>query len=375
MKRHTNHFLNMKIGMKQFPILLSLYAVLYVTGCSTNAEEKTAEAVSYLVTKPLQRDTTVTNDYVCQIHAIRHIELRAQQRGYIQSIYVDEGQRINQGQLMFQIMPKLYEAELHKAQAEAKFADIEYQNTKKLADNKIVAPNELAMSDAKLDKAKAEVDLAETHLGFTRIKAPFSGIMDHFQVRQGSLVDEGALLTTLSDNSKMWVYFNVPEAEYLDLKTRTKENGMLNVTLMMANNKLFPYPGVVQTIEADFNSETGNIAFRATFPNPKGLLRHGETGRVRMTLPLPDALIIPQKATFEVLEKKYVYVVDKNNVIRSREITVGAEMPHIFVVKSGLKKEDKILLEGLRQVRENEKIRVKFVQPADVVAHLGLYAE
>lgn len=361
--------------MKRIPVLLSLCAVLYMTGCSTNAEEKKEEAVNYLVTSPLQKDTTITKDYVCQIHAIRHIELRAQQRGYIQTIYVDEGQRISQGQLMFQIMPKLYEAELHKAQAEAKFAAIEYQNTKKLADSKIVAPNELAMSDAKLDKAKAEVDLAETHLGFTRIRAPFSGMMDHFQVRQGSLVDEGALLTTLSDNSKMWVYFNVPEAEYLDLKTRTAANGMLNVTLMMANNKLFPYPGVVQTIEADFNNETGNIAFRATFPNPKGLLRHGETGNVRMTLPLTNALIIPQKATFEVLEKRYVYIVDKDNIIRSREITIAAEMPHIFAVQAGLKKDDRILLEGLRQVRENEKIRTKFVQPTAVLAHLGLYAE
>lgn len=375
MKLHTNRFLKLKISMKPISVLLSLCALLYMTGCSTNAEEKKEEAVNYLVTSPLQKDTTITKDYVCQIHAIRHIELRAQQRGYIQTIFVDEGQRISHGQLMFQIMPKLYEAELHKAQAEAKFADIEYQNTKKLADSKIVAPNELAMSDAKLDKAKAEVDLAQTHLGFTKIRAPFSGIMDHFQVRQGSLVDEGDLLTTLSDNSTMWVYFNVPEAEYLDLKTRTKENGMLNVTLMMANNKLFPYPGVVQTIEADFNNETGNIAFRATFPNPKGLLRHGETGNVRMTLPLPDALIIPQKATFEVLEKKYVFVVDKNNVIRSREITIAAEMPHIFVVQTGLKKDDRILLEGLRQVKENEKIHPKFMQPGEVISHLGLYAE
>jgi membrane fusion protein (multidrug efflux system) len=231
------------------------------------------------------------------------------------------------------------------------------------------------MSNAKLDKAKAEVSLAETHLGFTRIKAPFSGMMDHFQVRQGSLVDEGDLLTTLSDNSTMWVYFNVPEAEYLNFKTHTQKDNMTNVSLMMANNELFPHAGVVKTIEADFNNETGNIAFRATFPNPNGLLRHGETGNVRMTVPLKRALLIPQKATFEVLEKKYVYVVDKDNVIRSREITVAAEMPHIFVVQSGLKKEDRILLEGLRQVRENEKIQPKFQQPTDVLSHLSLYAE
>jgi membrane fusion protein, multidrug efflux system len=143
----------------------------------------------------------------------------------------------------------------------------------------------------------------------------------------------------------------------------------------MANNKVFEYSGVVETIEADFNNETGNIAFRATFPNPKKLLRHGETGNIQVVQSLKNALIIPQKATFEVLEKKYVYVVDKNNVIRSREITIAAELPHIFVVQSGLKMDDKILLEGLRQVHENEKIHYKFLQPDSVISNLSLYAE
>ncbi|GAB2606599.1 efflux RND transporter periplasmic adaptor subunit [Spirosoma areae] len=343
-------------------------------GCSSKAEEK-AEVVEYQVTSPLKRDTTVTKDYVCQIHSIQHIELRALEKGYLQKIYVDEGQHVKQGQLMFQIMPVIYNAELQKSQAEANYVGIEYQNTKQLADSNIVSKNELALAKAKFDKVKADVSLAQTHLQFTTIKAPFSGIMDHFQVRLGSLVDEGDLLTTLSDNSKMWVYFNVPEAEYLDFKTHADQDNIKHVNLMMANNQLFDQPGVVQTIEADFNNETGNIAFRATFPNPKGLLRHGETGNVRMTIPLKNALIIPQKATFEVLEKKYVYVVDKDNKIRSREITIAAEMPYIFVVKTGLNKEDRILLEGLRQVRENEKIHAKFVQPNAVISHLDLYAE
>ncbi|MBO0948442.1 efflux RND transporter periplasmic adaptor subunit [Fibrella forsythiae] len=360
--------------MKRIHVLLGLCALVFLTSCAKE-EEKKEEEVNYLVTTPLVKDTTITKDYVSQIRAYRHIEMRAQQRGYIQNIYVDEGQSVSQGQMMFQIMPKLYEAELQKAEAEASFANIEYQNTKKLADNKIVAPNELSMANAKLDKAKAEVSLAQTHLGFTKIRAPFSGIMDHFQVRLGSMVDEGDLLTTLSDNSKMWVYFNVPEAEYLDLKSQAASGNLSNVHLMLANNQMFPYLGKVETIEADFNNTTGNIEFRATFPNPKGVLRHGETGNVQMTLPFKNAMIIPQKATYEVLEKKYVYVVDKNNVIRSREIEVAAELPHIFIVRSGLKKEDRILLEGLRQVKENEKIHPKFEKPEAVVSNLSLYAE
>ncbi|AYQ30923.1 efflux RND transporter periplasmic adaptor subunit [Runella sp. SP2] len=360
--------------MNKTLMLASFCALLWCTSCSEKEEEK-EEITKFLVTNPLKKDTTITKDYVCQIRAFRHIELRAQQRGYLQNIYVDEGQFIKEGQLMFQIMPKLYEAEVQKAEAEAKFVSIEYRNTKRLADSNIVAPNELAMVNAKWDKAKAELALAQVHLGFTKIKAPFSGIMDHFQVRPGSLVDEGDLLTTLSDNSKMWVYFNVPEAEYLDFKAKAQDGKKMSVNLLMANNQLFGHSGIVETIEADFNNETGNIAFRATFPNPKGLLRHGETGNIQMVVPLRNAIIIPQKATFEILEKRYVYVVGKDNVVRSREINIAAEMPDLYVVKDGLAADERILLEGIRKVHDNEKIHFDYQDPHKVLANLKVYTE
>lgn len=362
--------------MKRIVMLtfLSLCGLLSVTGCSEKEEKKEVDT-KYLVTSPLRKDTTVTRDYVCQVHAYQHIEMRALEKGYLQKIFVDEGKFVRKGQLMFQILPIQYQAELQKAEAEANYVNVEFRNTKALADSNIVSKNELALAKAKLDKANAEVSLAKIHLGFTEVRAPFDGIMDHFMVRLGSLVNEGDLLTTLSDNSKMWVYFNVPEAEYLNFKDKTQTENLEHVNLMMANQQLFQYPGVVQTIEADFNSETGNIAFRATFPNPKGLLRHGETGNIQMTIPLKNALIIPQKCTYEVLEKKYVYVLDKDNKIKSREINIASEMPHIFVVSSGLNKDDKILLEGLRQVRENDKIKYTYMQPAAVLSNLSLYAE
>lgn len=354
-------------------MLMSLCALLGYTSCKTSEKEKEVES-KLLVTSPMQMDTAMYSDYVCQIRSIRHIELRAQERGYLEKSYVDEGQYVKKGQLLFQIMPQLYGAEAEKAAAEVNFAEIEYQNTKKLADSNIVAPNELAMVKAKLNKAKAELTLNKVHLQFTEIRAPFDGYIDRLQVRPGSLVDEGALLTTLADNSKMWVYFNVPEAEYLDYSTKeTRDTPKVN--LLMANNQLFPYPGVVETIEADFDNETGNIPFRATFPNPKGLLRHGETGNIKMLVPLKGALLIPQKATFEILDKKYVYVVNQNNEVKTREITVGAEMENVYAVKSGLAATDKILLEGLRKVKENDKIKYDFKAPATVLAQLKLPAE
>jgi membrane fusion protein (multidrug efflux system) len=360
--------------MSKVLVCISLCCALFYTSCTSKKEEK-EEGIKFLVTNPLKKDTLITRDYVCQIRSIQHIELRALERGYLQKIFVDEGQFVKAGQLMFQIMPLIYNAELQKSQAEANFAEIEYINTKRLADSNVVSPNELALAKAKFDKAKAEVSLAQTHLQFTEIKAPFDGIMDRFSVRLGSLVNEGDLLSTLSDNSKMWVYFNVPEAEYLDYKMNSKKDSLMKVKLMMANNQEFGHPGVVETIEADFNNETGNIAFRATFANPEKLLRHGETGNIRMLAPFKNALIIPQKATFEILEKRYVFVIDKNNVVRQREINVGAEMPDLYLIKSGLTENDKILLEGIRKVKDGEKIEYEYQDAKTVLTHLQVYVE
>lgn len=360
--------------MKKYVLLLSMaLAAIAIVGCHHEESEK-HEETKFMVTGPLRTDTLITNDYVCQIRAIQHIEIRALEKGYLQKIYVDEGQFVKKGQLMFQIMPNLYQAELKKAQAEVEFAEIEYQNTKILADSYIVSVNELAMVKAKLDKAKAELALAQVHLDFTEIRAPFDGIMDRFHVREGSLLDEGELLTELSDNSEMWVYFNVPEAEYLDYRTNGKKDSYLKVNLMMANNKPFKYPGEVKTIEADFNNETGNIAFRATFPNPDGLLRHGETGNIQVPVKLENVLLIPQKTTYEVLDKRYVFVVDEEHKVSPRKVTVTAELPHLYAVE-GLEDGDKILLEGLRKVRNGDEIEYEFIEPGKAISGLDLYAE
>lgn len=360
--------------MKRIILLACMATILFIS-CKHTEKEK-EESTRFLVTSPLSKDTLILREYVCQIQSASHIELRSQEKGYLQNIYVDEGQFVRKGQLMFRIMPLLYQAEMQKARAEKNFAEVEYQNTRSLADSNIVSANELLLSKAKLDKARAELALAQAHLNLTEIRAPFDGIMDRFHKRQGSLVDESELLTTLSDNRKMWVYFNVPEAEYLDYSIRKPSKTAREVMLQMANKQLFDHKGMVETIEADFNNETGNIAFRAGFINPNGLLRHGETGNILMPVSFKNALIIPQKASFEILDKKYVYVIDKDSTVRSREITVGAEMPHLYVVGSGLQAGDMILLEGLRKVRNNERIRYAFVEPEKVISELHeLHAE
>lgn len=353
---------------------MSVSFVCMYTSCKPQKEAHEEEK-EFLVTTPAVADTLITKDYVCQIRSINHIELRAQEKGYLQKIYVDEGQHVKKGQLLFKIMPNLYEAEVEKAKAEAEYADIELKNTRTLVENEVVSPNELAMAKAKYNKAKADLDLMKTHLAFTEIRAPFDGILNSFKVRLGSYVEEGELLTELSDNSKMWVYFNVPETEYLTFMDKSNKGILSNVGLKMANGSMFNHNGVVETIEADFDNETGNIPFRATFPNPQGLLRFGQTGSIVITTPMHNALLIPQKATFEVLEKRYVFVVDKEDRVHAREITVGAELPHLYAITSGLERDERILLEGIKMVQENEKIKFKTLSPSQAISTLNLYAE
>ncbi|WP_425551461.1 efflux RND transporter periplasmic adaptor subunit [Chryseobacterium oranimense] len=360
--------------MKRVVASIALSSLLLFTACNKKKEEK-EEAAVYPVTTPVVMDTVIDKEYVAQIRSVKNIEVRAQEKGFLEKIYVDEGQYVHQGQTLFRIMPQLYQAELLKAQAEVAQATIELKNASTLANNNIVSKNERAMAKAKLDAANAEAKLAQIHLSFTDIKAPFSGIINRLPLRLGSLVDEGDLLTSLSDNTNMYTYFNVSEPEYLNYQRNVASRGSNQVGLLMANGDLFPQKGEVETITGEFDSETGNIAFRAKFPNPDKLLRNGETGKVRMTLPLRNALIIPQKATYEIQDQKYVFVVDKNGVARSKNIKIAYELPDVYVVASGLAAGDKILLEGVQKVKDDQKVQTKTQNPKKVLQSLKLKAE
>src|SRR3954469_4409356 len=160
--------------MKRIVMLAMMSGLLYQTSCTQKKEEK-EEETNYTVTSPLKIDTSFTKEYVSQIKSVRNIELRAQEKGFLQDIYVDEDQFVKKGQLLFKIMPNMYQAELLKAQAKQKSTEIELQNSKLLADKNIVSKNELSVAQAKLQSAKAEVALAKLHLSFTEIRAPFDG--------------------------------------------------------------------------------------------------------------------------------------------------------------------------------------------------------
>ncbi|ASE64420.1 efflux RND transporter periplasmic adaptor subunit [Chryseobacterium indologenes] len=360
--------------MKRVASGIALSILLLMVGCNKKKEEK-EEVTVYPVTVPVVMDTVINKEYVAQIQSVKNIEVRAQEKGFLEKIFVDEGQYVHAGQTLFRIMPKLYQAELLKAKAEVEQASIELKNASTLAGNNIVSKNERAMAKAKLDAANAEMKLAQIHLSFTDIKAPFSGIINRLPLKLGSLVDEGDLLTSLSDNTNIYTYFNVSEPEYLSYQTHVADRGTDQVSLITANGEVYPEKGLIQTIEGEFDNETGNIAFRAKFPNPNKLLRNGETGKVQMTMPVHNALIIPQKATYEIQDQKYVFVVDKNGTARSRNIKIAYELPDLYVVGSGLSKGDQILLEGVQKVKDDQKLKTKFQDPKKVLQSLKLKAE
>ena len=348
--------------MNKTQLLVAFLSCLILTSCQSKKEEKT-EAGKYTVTSPVLMDTSFTKEYVAQIQSLQNIEIRAKVKGFIESINVDEGQVVKKGQLLFTIRPREYEAELAKAQAQVKTAELEMLNVKTLADKGIVSKNELALSVAKLNEVKTEAAMAELYVSYTKITAPFDGIIDRIKFKAGSLIDEGTLLTTLSNNKEVYAYFNVTEQEYLDFKTQASSKSKMAAKLLLANNQPHKYKGAIETIEGEFDNNTGTIAFRAKVPNPELLLKHGETGKVQLTVDLKNALIIPQKATFEVQDKMYVFVVDQNNVVKTRGIVIKQKISNIYIIESGIQPTDKILLEGIQSVKEDEKIESVFVSP------------
>jgi membrane fusion protein, multidrug efflux system len=329
-----------------------------------------------VVTSVKAKAVIITQQYVCQVHSQRHINVRALENGYLEEISVKEGQAVKKGDSMFKIVPALSKAKLDAELAEAQLAQREFNNTKKLFEQKVVSENEVALLHAKLAKAQAKAKLAGAKMNFTHVRAPFDGIVDRLREQLGSLIKEGDILTTLSDNSLMWVYFNVPEARYLEYMAGVEQNKEDHkIELVLANGSKFPQVGRIGAIAAKFNNQTGNIAFRADFPNPERLLRHGQTGTVLIRRTFNNAIVIPQRATFEIRDKRYVYVVDKDDVVHQRAIVVQHEMDDIFVIEKRLDANDRIVLEGVRQVHDGEPVEFEFRKPEEALANQKYHAE
>lgn len=350
--------------------LLLLLAIGIVVSCGTK-ETAIKQISTYPIIKPVLVDTSYTSEYVADIQSVKNIEIRARVSGFIDQIHIDEGEYVKKNQLLFTINNKQYKenvsiakAALKSSESALKSAKVEYLNTKILCEKNIISKAELEKAEAMFESAKSNVEQSKSELNsalidlsLTRILAPFDGVVNRIPNKKGSLVNEGSLLTSLSDNKDVYAYFNVSEREYLDFISQKKR--VDEVLLRLANNVLHSAKGIVESIDGEINKSTGNIAFRAKFPNPKGVLRHGSSGKILLSHTLDNVVLIPQKSTFEIQEKTYVYVVDKNQVVHSKSITPLYRMPNTYVVSpKEISLNTKILYEGIQNVKNGDKIHI-----------------
>lgn len=336
------------------------------------AEEKKSPPF-YPVTELVARDTAVDREYISDIHAFRKTEIRARVHGYLEQIYVDEGQEVKKDQLLFRINAEEFGAELAQVKAtlnstlaEAKTAQLEYDRVKILVDKQVVSPTDLDVAKAKreafnarVEEARSEVASVTLKVNHTSIRAPFDGTIDRIPFKVGSLINEGILLTTVSDVRYIYAYFNVSENEYLKyMQTKILHTDSIRdeAQLILADGSAHAYNGKIETMEGEFENTTGTIAFRALFPNPDKLLKHGASGKVKLTTPLKDALIVPQKSTVEIQDKTYVFVVNDRNEVKLKSFTPGMRLSHFYIVKDGLEEGENIVYEGVQTIKDGMTI-------------------
>ncbi|MCA9499461.1 MAG: efflux RND transporter periplasmic adaptor subunit [Nitrospira sp.] len=363
--------------MKTNPVLFISVCLLMI---SCTYEKETEAIDTHKVIYPVVQDAKYSSKYVAQIQSVNYVEIRSKIRGYIEKIYVDEGQPVKKGQLLFALTHNVFEKELQKANAafrsavaDLKVAEVELANVIVLVEKNIVSKSELYVIQAKVDALKADLEEAlanreqqALNLSFSRIRAPFDGFINRIPNKVGSLIAEGDILTSLSDNREVFAYFNLSEVDYLNY-IASGERGAKVVSFELANQVLYEYEGTIEVIESEFDSSTGNIAFRARFPNPDGLLKQGANGKVIVNKILENALLIPQKSTFEIQDQLYVYVVNQDNVLEQRNIVYKMRLPNFYVVESGLSKDEQVLLEGVENVMNGDKVHPIHVDVANAM--------
>ncbi len=349
-----------------------VFAIVFA-GCTQQNNNSNTEVFNTV--KPIVKDTFTFNDYAAELQAVQIIDLRSQAKGIIESILVDEGQSVKKGQILFTLNNQQSFQELQKAKAsfktllsELKAAEIEFESSQKLYHKNIIGKPELDIIAAKVETYKsrlkeieAEIAQANLNVSYTRITAPFAGTINRIPNKIGSLIEEGSLLTTLSDNHEVYAYFNVSELEYLEYATNNENKREKEVSLILANGSSYNQTGKIEITESIADKGTGNIAFRAKFPNPDGILKHGLSGKIRVRSQFKNAMLIPQRATFEIQGNTYLFIADAKNKIQQRQIRILARIPDFFIVEPSLSKEENIILEGHQRLKVDDSVKIKSI--------------
>jgi len=364
---------------------ISSIILLLASACTNTTTEKRLREKPELKVMTLQaHSVTIPQEYVCEISAVEYVEIHARVQGYLEEIYIDEGQWVKKGQPLFRISSNDYkemvtraEANLQRAIAEAKTKSLEVDRIKIMVDKNVISDTELEVANAKKDAAESGIREAQSilenariNLNYTFIRAPFEGIIDRIPFKIGSLINSGTLLTSVSNIDEVFAYFKVSEAEYLkflgkEIKGRKFEKEHQKVSLELADGSAYPLDGYIEIIEGDIDRSTGSIAFRARFANPNAILKHGSSGKILMNKTWPDAILIPQESAFTIQDKIYVFRLDQENIAHAKSFTT-LERYNQFFVTNGLQAGDKIVVEGLQQIKDGEPITPRFLPPDSV---------
>ena len=372
-------------------ILLTFSAMaLFLYSCSSAPQVQQAPPTPVLPVGNVTAGTETTyQEYPASIQGIVNVEIRPQVNGALDKVFVDEGAFVNAGQPLFKINESPYRAQLnnslasqHAAEAALANTQLEIDKLTPLVQNKVVSDYQLKtakaayeVAKANIEQAKANVSTAQINLGYTLIKAPVSGYIGRLLKKQGSLVSpqDVEALTQLSDVHQVHAYFSLGEKDFVNFKEQytgstlqEKLKQLPPVTLLLADNNEFAAQGRIDVIDGQFDKTTGAITVRATFPNPQGLLRSGNTGKIRLSISHTHALIVPQSATIEMQDKTFVFALADSNKVKKQVITIIGKSGNNYLVKDGLKAGDQIVLSGIDHLQEGTVIHPE--KAADKIA-------
>ena len=321
----------------------------------------------------------LTSSYPATIKGKQDVEIRPQVSGFITKVCVDEGSMVRKGQVLFIIDPTQYEAAARSAKAAVATAEAAVSTQQITVDNKralnkkniisdydlAMAENSLASAKAQLASAKAQLISAEQNLGFTNVKSPSDGIVNDIPYRLGSLVSPSITtpLTIVSDITEMYVYASLTEKELLELVRKDGSQSAAvetypEVQLQLSDGSTYDQKGKIETISGVINANTGAVSIRATFPNSNHLLRSGGMGNLIIPYHMENALVVPQKATTEIQDKKFVFLQQPDNTVKMNEITIlNIDNGQESVVTSGLKQGDLIVIENVGTLKDGQTIK------------------
>lgn len=378
-----NHLFPLTYKQKFQAFFYSLIIMAALSGCASSSARSDGAAPPPAVLpvfKAAAVPATTYREFNAAIEGKVNVEIRAQVDGYLDKIFVDEGAYVKAGQPLFRINDRPYReqlsnasASLAAAQANEDKAAVEVSRLTPLVDNNVVSDVQLKTATAALQAAKANVAQAASNvsnarinLGYTLITAPVSGYIGRIPYKIGSLVgrSESQPLTILSDVNEVYAYFSMSEVDFLQFKNKVKGNTIAEkvkqlppVELVLPDNTIYPQKGRIETMEGQFDKTMGAVSFRAIFPNPDGLLRSGNTGKVKLSESFPEVLVIPQEATFELQDKVFVFTVGDSNKVSSKPIRVSGKNNAYYFVEKGVAPGESIVYTGLDRLRDGVVIQ------------------